>query len=237
MNPGLAIPIPNPLPLSGDYERSSASARRTLVAGVLGAHLLAAWGLMQVDAVRQAVGEMAPMMVDLIAASKPPAPPAPPPPPAPPRVVKTPPPAAPIIAAAPSPSPAPPAFVVPPPPAEPVPPAAEAPSAQPAPPAPQAPSPAPKTIPATAVQYLDPPAPAYPSASRRLGESGRVLIRVEIDVQGRARQVQLSRSSGSIRLDEAALAAVRVARFKPYTENGSPLVVWTTVPIVFELES
>ncbi len=235
MNPGLTIT--NPLPLAGDYERSSALARRALVAGVLGAHVLAGWGLMQVDAMRQAVSEMAPMMVDLIAAPKPPAPPAPPPPPTPPRGVKTPPPAAPIIAAAPSPSPAPPAFVVPPPPTVPVPPAVEAPSAQPAPPAPPAPPPAPKTIAATAVQYLDPPAPVYPSASRRLGESGRVLVRVEIDAQGHARQVQLSRSSGSTRLDEAALAAVRVARFKPYTENGSPLVVWTTVPIVFELES
>ena len=64
-----------------------------------------------------------------------------------------------------------------------------------------------------------------------------MLVRVEIDAQGHARQLQLSRSSGSTRLDEAALAAVRVARFKPYAENGSPLVVWTTVPIVFELES
>lgn len=87
------------------------------------------------------------------------------------------------------------------------------------------------------MEYIDPPAPTYPAASRRLNESGRVLIRVEIDAHGRARQVQLTRSSGSNRLDEAALAAVRAARFKPYTENGQPLVVWTTVPIVFELES
>ena len=233
MNPGL--PFADPLPLSGDYERSSGLARRALVVGVLAAHSLAGWGLMQVDSVRQAVREMTPLMLDLIA---PPAPPAPQPaPPTPPRGVKTPPPSAPVIAVAPSPSPAPPVFVVPPPPTVPVPPAVEAQSAQPAPPAPPAPPPAPKTIAATAVQYLDPPAPVYPSASRRLGESGRVLVRVEIDAQGHARQVQLSRSSGSTRLDEAALAAVRVARFKPYAENGSPLVVWTTVPIVFELES
>lgn len=230
MKPGLATA--NRLPLSGDYERNSTMAGRTLVLGVLGAHVLVAWGLMQADPVRQLVRERAPMRVDLIDAPRPPAPPAPPPPPAAPRVVKTPPPP-PIIAAAATPSPAPPAFVMPLPPAEPSPPVVEAPAAPPAPPAP----PAPKTIPATAVQYVDPPAPTYPPASRRLGESGRVLVRVEIDVQGRARQVQLSRSSGSTRLDEAALAAVREARFKPHTENGSPLVVWTTVPILFELES
>ncbi len=233
MNPDLPIHVPNPLPLSGNYDRASPMARRALVAGVLGAHVLAGWGLLQVESVRQAVGEIAPLMVDLIA---PPAPPAPPtPPPVPPRVIKTPPPPAPIIVAAPSPAPAPTAFVTPQPPAEPSTPMAEAPAAPAAPPAP--PAPPPKTIPATAVQYLDPPAPVYPAASRRLGESGRVLVRVEIDTHGRARQVQLLRSSGSLRLDDAALTAVRGARFKPYTENGEPLVVWTTVPIVFELEN
>lgn len=62
-------------------------------------------------------------------------------------------------------------------------------------------------------------------------------MRVEIDTHGRARQVLLTQSSGANRLGEAVLAAVRAARFKPYTENGEPLVVWTTVPIVFELDS
>lgn len=229
-------PDPAPLlPLDGNYERSSPLARRTLVAGVLGVHALGAWGLLQVEAVRQSIGEVAPLMVNLIAPPAPPPPPAPPVPP-PPKVVKQLPPP-PVIAAAPSPSPAPAAFVAPPPPAEPPPPVVAAAAPPPAPSAPPAPPPQPKTIPATAVQYLDPPAPTYPSASRRLGESGRVLLRVEIDTVGRARQVQLTRSSGSNRLDEAAIAAVRAARFKPYTENGQPLVVWTTVPIDFELES
>ncbi len=225
------------LPPNGDYERGSPMARRALVAGVLGAHVLGAWGLLQVESVRQAIGEVAPLMVDLISPPAPPPPPAPPSPPPPPKVVKQLPPP-PIVAAAPSPSPAPPAFVAPPPPAEPPPPmVAVAPPPPPAPPAPPAPPPTPKTIPATAVQYLDPPAPTYPSASKRLGESGRVLIRVEIDTVGRARQIQLIRSSGSSRLDQAAMDAVKAARFKPYTENGEPLIVWTTVPIVFELEN
>lgn len=230
-------PLPPPaLSLTNDYERGSPLARPILVAGVLSAHMLGAWGLLQVESVRQAVGEVAPLMVDLIAPPAPATPPPPPPPP--PKMVKPPPAPTPIVAAAPSPAPAPPAFLVPPAPEQPPPPVVtEAPPPPPAPPAPPAPAPQPKTVPATAVEYVDAPSPTYPAASRRLNESGRVLIRVEIDTQGRARQVQLTRSSGSSRLDEAALAAVRAARFKPYTENGQPLVVWTTVPIVFELES
>jgi periplasmic protein TonB len=63
------IPLPTPLPslpLNGDHERGSPTTRRALVAGVLGAHVLGAWGLLQVESVRQAVGEVAPLMVDLI---------------------------------------------------------------------------------------------------------------------------------------------------------------------------
>jgi periplasmic protein TonB len=146
-----------------------------------------------------------------------------------PRILPPPPP--PVIATAAPVEQAPPAAMVVPPP-EPV-----APPAEPvAPPAPPAPPPVVRSIPATAVSYLEPPAPVYPLASKRLNEQGEVLIRVEIGADGRARQVLVSRSSGHQRLDNAALAAVRAARFKPYTENGVPLVVWSTVPIQFELE-
>ncbi len=212
-------------------------AQRGLVAGVCLAHLGAAWGLMQVASVREAVAEVAPLVVDFVAAPTPPEPLPPPPPPPPKAVPRTPPPApAPVITAAPSAEPAPAAMVVPPPPAEPAPaPAVVEPAAPPAPPAP--PSPALRTIPSTAVAYLEPPAPVYPLASRRLRERGEVLLKVEIGADGHALQVLVSRSSGSARLDNAALAAVRAARFKPYTENGQALVVWTTVPIHFELET
>ncbi|MFN5049154.1 MAG: hypothetical protein ACK5F2_13785, partial [Roseateles sp.] len=56
-------------------------ARRLLTGGVLSAHVLGVWALLQVDAVRQAVVEAAPIMVSLIQAPEPPKP-APPPPPA-----------------------------------------------------------------------------------------------------------------------------------------------------------
>ena len=47
---------------------------------------------------------------------------------------------------------------------------------------------------------------------------------------------QVDRSSGHPRLDEAVLAAVRQARFKPYTENGQAVSGWALVPLEFELE-
>lgn len=220
-----------PRPPLGPGEDLPPWAGRGLVAAVVLAHLGGAWALLQLQPVRDAVAEIAPLVVDFVAA----APPAPPPPPPPPKLTRPRPPLpAPAIAAAPAAEPAPAAMAVPPPPPpEPVRPEPPAPVAPPAPPAP----PVVRTIPATAVSYLEAPAPVYPLASRRLGEQGEVLLKVEIGADGRARQVLVSRSSGSARLDNAALAAVRAARFNPYTEHGVPLVVWSTVPIRFELEN
>ena len=226
-----------PIDLTARGDQLPGVARHTLVIGVIGAHVLAGWALMQIDAVRQAVAEAAPLFVSLVT---PPAPPVPEPPPPP---VRKPPPKReppPVIAAAPTPSVAPPPFVVPePPPPVPVVTAPEPPPAPPPPPpAPPPPAPPePKTIPPTAVRYVTPPAPVYPAVSRRMREAGRVVLRVEIGTDGRARQVAVSTSSGHARLDESAAASVRSARFAPYTENGVALVVWTLVPIEFELEN
>lgn len=213
--------------------------RRAMVAAILAAHGAAGWALMQVREVREAVALAAPMFVDLIAPPAPPKPPEPPPPQPPKPTPKPPPPPAPLITAVPT--PAPPPFVAPPPPPEvpapePAPPDPVPVAVMTAPPAPPAPAPPPKVIPASAVQYLEPPGLEYPRASRRAGESGRVLLRVYIDEAGMPRQVLLAASSGFARLDDAALAAMKKARFKPYTENGQPTAGWAPAPIDFELE-
>lgn len=229
--PAAAYRLP-PLPRPGDgTDGLSPNQRRLMVVAILAAHVGGVWGLLQVQQVRDAVREAAPMFVNLLA---PPAPPAPPPPPAPQPIQKkqTP---APVIAAAPSPAPA--AFVVPAPPEEPQVPTPPAPVAiVEAPPAPPAPAPPPKMIPASAIQYLVPPEPEYPRLSRRNGETGTVIVRAYADEAGVPHQVQVERSSGFARLDEAAMSAVRKTRFKPYTENGKPVAGWVRMPFPFELE-
>ena len=87
------------------------------------------------------------------------------------------------------------------------------------------------------MRYLDAPVPRYPPKSKLLGESGRVHVRVLVDAAGLPSQAAIAKSSGYGRLDEAALSAVRAARFKPYTENGQPQVFWVVIPLIFELEN
>ncbi len=121
------------------------------------------------------------------------------------------------------------------PPAPPSPPAAEAEVIASAPPAPPAP-PAPIVLPRFDADYLRNPAPAYPSLSRRMGEQGRVLVRVVVRPDGMPDSVVLRQSSGAQRLDEAALDAVRKWRFVPARQGSTPVTAAVLIPIVFSLE-
>lgn len=53
------------------------------------------------------------------------------------------------------------------------------------------------------------PAPAYPAMSRRLRETGLVLVEVQLDAKGWVANARVLQSSGYARLDGAALAAVQ----------------------------
>lgn len=224
-----------PLP-AGPSDGLPPTARRLAVLGVIAAHLAGGWALMQVESVRQAVGEVAPIMVELMAPPAPPAPLPPPPPPAPPVQTRPKPkaPAPAVITAPAAPAPAP--FEAPPPPVEPPAPVTVIDPPPPAPPAPPAAPAEPRTIAVSSVAYLTPPVLVYPSVSKRFGESGRVLVRVLVDVDGKPRQMQLQQSSGFQRLDDSAMATVRATRFKPYTENGVPQPFWVVMPLIFEME-
>jgi protein TonB len=85
--------------------------------------------------------------------------------------------------------------------------------------------------------YLDNPAPKYPPISRRLGEQGRVLVRVQVDPAGQPVRVELDQSSRYPRLDGAALEAVRHWRFAPARRGERPVSAWVLVPVVFSLRS
>ncbi len=107
----------------------------------------------------------------------------------------------------------------------------EAPTAPVVPPAPPAQI---KTI-TSGVEYIQPPQPVYPAASRRMGEEGKVLLRVLISEKGRPERADIQKSSGSTRLDDAAKKAVLQALFKPHIEGGRALTVYAMVPIIFSL--
>lgn len=96
--------------------------------------------------------------------------------------------------------------------------------------------PAPMIPPRFDAAYLNNPAPAYPSLARRMGDQGKVMLRVYVNAEGRVEDVQLRTSSGHPRLDQAALNTVAQWRFVPARQGEQPVPAWVLVPIVFKLE-
>jgi protein TonB len=72
--------------------------------------------------------------------------------------------------------------------------------------------------------------------SRRLGEQGKVLVRVYIDANGQPQRAELKQSSGYERLDETALNTVLKWRYLPGKRNGLAEAMWLQVPLEFRLE-
>ncbi len=86
--------------------------------------------------------------------------------------------------------------------------------------------------------YLSNPAPPYPGASKRMGEEGRVLLRVQVGADGRPTEVSIARSSGFARLDDIARETVlRSWRFVPARQGDQPVAGAVKVPIDFTLTS
>lgn len=255
------VPILNPVFLSA-FSLRILNRTTVIASSVLVFHLLALWTL-QSGLLRRAVEAVIPVQLlsELITPPQPkpiaPPPPLPPPvAPPPPRAAKTPPPPSP----APQPPPAPtllatanapatpnaptgvttapvalppigaPVSVapVPPPPA---------PSPVPAPPPAAPPAPPPKVeLPSSDADYLKNPSPVYPAISKRLGEQGKVLVRVLIGTDGTAQKAELRQSSGFDRLDQSALNAVLKWQYVPGKRGGVAEAMWFVVPINFTLE-
>ena len=78
--------------------------------------------------------------------------------------------------------------------------------------------------------------PLYPEAARQRGIEGTAFLLVRVGRDGRAKAVTVSRGSGSLLLDEAALAAVRRWRFRPASLGAVPVESLVEVPIRFRLD-
>jgi periplasmic protein TonB len=215
----------------------------TTAVAVVVLHVGALWAL-QSGLLRRAAEVVVPVEL-LSQIITPPAPkveplPAPPPPEPlkpPPRPVVRARPAPPKPVAIPDPRPTPnaPAAVVTP---QPAPPPIAAPVEPEAPRAPPIAPPAPPKVelPSSDADYLQNPKPVYPPVSKRLGEQGKVVIRVLIGADGMAQQAEIRQSSGFARLDEAALSTVLKWRYVPGKRAGVAEAMWFNVPINFVLE-
>jgi protein TonB len=218
-----------------------------IVSSVVMFHIAALWA-MHTGLLQRVVEVVVPVMA-ISQAEPPPPPPTPPEPVKPPEPPKlTPPPKTPQPVLTPPPTPQPPAPATPEPPAvlaaptaAPTAPAVQAAPPAPPPPAPPAPPPPPAApakveMPSSKADYLHNPPPDYPRMSKRLGEQGKVVLKVLIGTDGTPQKVELVTSSGFERLDKSALDAAMRWRYVPGKRGGVAEAMWYQVPIQFTLE-
>jgi len=86
------------------------------------------------------------------------------------------------------------------------------------------------------VSCPDRSAPTYPRRSIQRGETGKVILKVELNETGQVSLATLQSSSGFALLDEAAIAAVRTWRCTPAIRNGQPVKALAYQPFNFILQ-
>jgi protein TonB len=121
-------------------------------------------------------------------------------------------------------------------------PVAETPAAAPAPAPAAVPAPSPAAPAAPVANDLPVPIPGqnpppeYPASAMRRGDTGTVLVRVQVGADGVPTDVDVAQRSGTRALDRAAVEAVRNWRFTPAQRNGQPVAASVDIPINFDLK-
>lgn len=94
----------------------------------------------------------------------------------------------------------------------------------------------PDPLPSTRLEYASAPAPTYPREALMGGIEGTVVLKVLVDVDGKPISVEIERSSGNRRLDDAARRQVlRKWMFRPAIRDGQAVQVYGIVPVNFTL--
>lgn len=79
--------------------------------------------------------------------------------------------------------------------------------------------------------------PEYPEIAELTGTEGRLIIQALITKEGTVKDVRIAKPSGSnVGFDEAAVEAAYKFLYKPAIQNGQPVAVWVTYPVIFKLK-
>lgn len=74
----------------------------------------------------------------------------------------------------------------------------------------------------------------YPEIAKRAGIQGRVFVKAFIDEEGNVAATEIIKGIGS-GCDQAAIEAIQKTKFHPGKENGKPVKVQVSIPIMFKL--
>ncbi len=76
--------------------------------------------------------------------------------------------------------------------------------------------------------------PTYPERALRAGLEGKVIVKIRVDKEGKARQVVVLKSDAEI-FNEPAIETAKQFVFTPAYVNNEPVAVWVSYPFLFRL--
>ena len=85
------------------------------------------------------------------------------------------------------------------------------------------------------MQWVRKPLPSYPAMSKKLNESGTVVIAAYFSSNGFSKRAEIAKSSGFERLDRAAADAVLRSQITPIPGGNEETVRLFNAPISFTL--
>lgn len=98
-------------------------------------------------------------------------------------------------------------------------------------PAPAEPASAPVDV---QIKFKDLTPPKYPESAFEQGISGKVVLRVDVNAEGRPANVTVIDSTPAGVFDEVSLAAARQWTFEPAISNGRPVAAALRIPLTFQ---
>lgn len=79
------------------------------------------------------------------------------------------------------------------------------------------------------------PSPEYPELARRAGITGKVLVKILVDKEGKPKKAVILKSDAEL-FNESAIAAAMKSAFTPAIQDNKPVAVWIVIPYKFTLQ-
>lgn len=79
------------------------------------------------------------------------------------------------------------------------------------------------------------PTPEYPEIARRAGITGKVLVKILVDKEGKPKKAVIFKSDTDM-FNESAIAAAMKSAFTPAIQDNKPVPVWIVIPYKFTLQ-
>ena len=78
--------------------------------------------------------------------------------------------------------------------------------------------------------------PKYPSAARRAQKEGKVVLLATIDVDGKAKDIEVKEDDVGFGCARAAIEALEASRFSPAKRGEESVPIRISIPYQFKLE-